>query len=425
MEKLLMLGTTPTSVEFIELAKKQNVYTITTDYLPPEQSAAKLVSDEYWMISTGDLDALEKKCREEGVTGVLSGISEFNIPCMAQLCQRLGLSCWCTPESWNAIQYKHNFKKVCRDNHVPVATDYYLSNPPTEEELKSIRLPVVVKPVDMAANYGLSYCHTIEEVVEGCALARSMSDYEEVIVERMLTGMEYTAYYALAEGEASLLALVPEFSQPGYPGSCYSVMPSSTNRLQYYIDNVQPHIKNMLKAAGCREGICWIQLFLDQDGQFYAIEMGYRLSGDMFTVPLKAATGFDSMQWLLETALGKKHTAADLPESMTKVSEKCACSYILWSKEEGTVREIRGVEEIMAIPGTAVRYVAKEGKGYGQYRYMLVFTFSAENHKDMIEMIRKINQTVQILNGEGKNAVIYFDDYDAVCRIAEEGLKGL
>ena len=65
MEKLLMLGTSLGSEDIIEYAKSQGIYTIVTDYLPPEKSTAKLISDEYWMINTGELDVLEAKCREE------------------------------------------------------------------------------------------------------------------------------------------------------------------------------------------------------------------------------------------------------------------------------------------------------------------------------------------------------------------------
>lgn len=55
-----MLGTSKASCEMIEYAKSQGIYTIVTDYFEPEKSKAKLIADEYWMISTGDFDALEK-----------------------------------------------------------------------------------------------------------------------------------------------------------------------------------------------------------------------------------------------------------------------------------------------------------------------------------------------------------------------------
>ena len=79
MEKLLMLGTSKGSKELILEAKDRGYYTIVTDYLSPEESRAKCISDEYWMISTGDFDVLEQKCKDENITGIINGISTFNI----------------------------------------------------------------------------------------------------------------------------------------------------------------------------------------------------------------------------------------------------------------------------------------------------------------------------------------------------------
>ena len=130
MRKLLMLGTSYGSILMLEYAKKQGIYTIVTDYLEPEHSPGKLVSDEYWMINTGDLDALEAKCRAEGVSAVVCGISEFNLEMCMALCKRLGLPCYCTPEAWHYSRDKVDYKALATSLGAPLATDYFLSDPP-------------------------------------------------------------------------------------------------------------------------------------------------------------------------------------------------------------------------------------------------------------------------------------------------------
>ena len=124
MEKLLMMGTGLAGKEIVEYAKSQGVFTIVTDYLEPEKSTAKLVSDDYWMINTGDLDELEVKCRAEGITAVICGVSEFNLEMTMALCKRLGLPCYCTPEAWHYSRDKADFKDLCKKIGAPVATDY-------------------------------------------------------------------------------------------------------------------------------------------------------------------------------------------------------------------------------------------------------------------------------------------------------------
>lgn len=422
MDKLLMLGTSSLSVEIVNLAKARGIYTITTDYLEPNASTAKLISDEYWMISTGDIDALEKKCREEGITAILTGVSEFNIEIMMELCSRLDLPCYCTPKSWNTVQRKHNFKRLCRECGVPVPTDYYLSDPPTEKELAGITFPVVVKPVDGGGNKGISFCYNKEELIAGCACARSISSDKTVIVEQMLQGREYTVHYAMVDGEVSLLSMVATFSQPGAPTKCYSLMTSAADKLQCYVNNVEPQVKLMLKAAGCSEGICWVQLFLDKDDQFYAIEMGYRLSGSMINLSFRDVYGFDSLAWLLDIAVGKKHTVMDLPVSLKRNSAQCACAYIIWSNSDGAVDHFTGIGKITQLPNVYVRKIAKEGNYFRQHQYLLVIVFVADDYSHMKKMIEQINDAVKVIDQNGNNAAIYFDDFDTVRAITEAGL---
>lgn len=69
MKNLLMLGTAKGSKEILLEAKNRGYYTIVTDYLEPKESRGKLLSDEYWMISTSDFDTLEKSVKRKILMG--------------------------------------------------------------------------------------------------------------------------------------------------------------------------------------------------------------------------------------------------------------------------------------------------------------------------------------------------------------------
>ena len=75
--KLLFLGCSVGTEEALEYAKETGIYTILTDYNPPEISTLKKVADEYWMTDVADVDELEEKCRQENVTGIFAATSEF------------------------------------------------------------------------------------------------------------------------------------------------------------------------------------------------------------------------------------------------------------------------------------------------------------------------------------------------------------
>ena len=156
MNKVLLLGTSLASIEIVQTAKEMGCYIIVTDNLDPEHSEAKKAADEYWMISTDNLDLLEKKCREERVNAVFAGVSEFNLDRVKELTGRLGLPCYIEAVTWKYARDKSAFKKKCREIGIPVVEEYSVSDPPLPEELAVIEYPVVVKPVDGTGNKGLS-----------------------------------------------------------------------------------------------------------------------------------------------------------------------------------------------------------------------------------------------------------------------------
>lgn len=413
MKKILMLGTAKGSKEILLEAKKRGYYTIVTDYLNPQESRAKLVSDEYWMISTSDFDKIEKKCKERNINGICNGISTFNISATMELTKRLQMPCYCTPESWHYTIDKRDFKDACIKNGVPVAKDYYVSKNPTKEELEKIIYPVVVKAIDQSANRGMSYCFAPDEVSKAIIKARSVSKSETIVIERMLKGHEYTAWYALADGKASLINFAKMYHKEGYPSNCYSVTTTYTDNLDLYLKEVDKKIKDVFADIGCKEGIVWIEMMLDEDGHFYVIEMGYRMSGDMMALVHKNVCGFNSYSWLLDIAVGIKHSENDLPKSEDKLPDRLGCSYILWSKEAGTITKLVGFDTLKENYNINVESTLKVGSKVEKHQYLAVITFDTSDYFELCKAIDFINSNVEIWNEE-ENIVVYYDDLESL-----------
>lgn len=424
MRKLLMMGTSYATCEMIRYAKSIGVYTIVTDYLPPEESVGKLISDEYWMINTKDVDVLEKKCREEGITGVSCGISEFNLEMTMELCKRLGLKAYCTPEAWHFSRDKDDFKRLCRELNAPIAKDYFLTDALTNEELDAVQLPVVVKPVDLSGNRGISYCYTRQELIDAYHYARSVSKSDKIIVERMLHGEEWYSTYAIANGEISLLALNAMYAQPGEPKNCYTITTTASRYVDKYIEEINPKIEQLLKKVGCTDGIAWVQVMLDEDGHFYIIEMGYRMDGEMMFIPYREVCNFDTIRWLVETALGIEHTKEDLPVSQSKAFTACATGMELWTNKGGIITKVEGFEEMAKVPGVFVETLKQVGNQAPKYRPVGVITFATKDCEEMIRLIQMVNETVHVYNEHGEDMIIKYTDFDYLREVYELGLNG-
>lgn len=423
-QKLLMLGTSLLSKEMVEYAKSQGVYTIVTDYLEPEKSRAKLVSDEYWMINVAEVDLLEQKCREEGITAVICGISEFCLEVCMELCKRLSLPTYCTPEAWHFSRDKDDFKKLCTEVGAPIAKDYYLTDALTEEELNSVEFPVVVKPVDMSGNRGISYCYNKEELIEAYKYARSVSKSDKIIIEKMLKGKEWYSNYAIVDGEIRLLTLNGMYAEPGHLKNLYSITTTVSDNVERFCKEINPKIEEVLKKVGCKQGLAWVQVMLDEDDHFYIIEMGYRLPGDMTFIPYVEMFNLDVTKWLVDYSLGIKKPISEMPNSQTAAYKQCGCCYSLWTHKEGVIAEINGIEEILSHKGFGYFSLNQVGSHMALHRPVGVVTFTSEDIEEMFEKIKLVNETVTIMDTEGENIYIRYTDFDYLRKIYQDGLEG-
>jgi ATP-grasp domain protein len=421
--KILFLGSTKGTKQMIRYAQSIGMHTIVTDVNPVESSEPKQVADEYWMVSTGDTDAVEKKCREEGISAIACGVTEFNLYQQMELCKRLGLPSYLTPEAWHYSVDKADFKALCRKVGAPVPKDFFVSEDPTDEEIDAIEFPVMVKPVDRAGNTGISYCYKKEDFRKAVEIAKASSRNPKMVIEHMIHGEEWFASYMLADGVPSLIALNAMYSQPGEPKNCYTVTTTVSDHINQFLTEINPKIEEVLKEVGCREGYAWVQVMRDTDEKFYIIEMGYRLDGDMIYIPYKETCGFDAVKFLVDYACGVKHTPKDLPKPQSGAYTKCGVAIMLWTNNEGEIKNIEGVEEIAKKPGVEIDGMAKVGDKVSKYHSIGNILFTSENEEEMCRMIQKLNDTIKITNEKDENLIIRFDDFDMLRRVYKAGIE--
>lgn len=420
MNKILLLGTSLASIEIVQTAKEMGCYIIVTDNLDPERSNAKKLADEYWMISTDELDLLEKKCREEKVNAVFAGVSEFNLDRVKELTGRLGLPCYIEDAAWKYARDKSAFKKKCREIGIPVVEEYSVSDPPLPEELAAIEYPVVVKPVDGSGNKGLSLCKNEEELIAGCKKARENSDSANILIERYITGEESWHYYVLAGGVTKYVCGSRVFRQPGYPTFLYLVGTSVFPDFKEYNEQVNEKCVEFLREIGCKRGIAWFQFIKDEKSRFYALEMAQRMSADFSDKVIKKVIGVNVIEWMLDIALGKEHSSDMIPESLEPPYKTSSCVYFHFAERSGRIASMEGYSDLDP-ERFLVSIVAHEGDVVPQYRLMVRIVFNADNPKEMCESIRYINSKTRILDENNQNMYIPFTDYKAVM----DSLSGL
>lgn len=422
-KKLLILGSDFVTAQVVNEAHKYGLYVIASDLM--EQTPTKMLADEAWLISTTDTDALIRKCKEEGVTALMFGASDFNVWNARKVCKQLNLPIYCESDyACRVARDKGEFKRICKAVGAPVATDYFLTDALSEEELNGVVFPVVVKPVDKSGNRGMSYCSNRDELIAGYKSAREISD-KEIIVERRLHGKEYNVHYVLAEGHARLLYFSSTHHEPGEAENLYSFKCTTSLHLKQFIDEVDERAKAVIQRAECKEGIVWFDCIRDDDGHFYLLEMGYRFGGVMTYAPYEQVTGFNTVRWMMECALGVKHTVEDMPPALDSVLTGCAASYNLFSRRDGQIKEIQGLDSVAKIPGVFVDIPKREGSSVRQNACMGLLGIYGSDIEEVCDRLKEVNSLLYTRNDAGENMFIKFDDYDSLREEYYAGIKQL
>lgn len=420
-KNFLVLGSDYGTVEIIKELKKRKFHVIVADFY--SETPAKKIADETWLISTDDIISLAKKCQERKVCAVITGASDFNVANSRKLCKVLDLPIYCSSDNaWKIATNKYEFKKLCKSVGAPIAEDYILTEEFKESDLKKIKFPVVVKPVDKNANRGMSYCDNIKDLKDAYHYARKISNNEHIIVERQLHGPEFAVNYVITNGKAKLLFFSSEHHQPGELANLYSVITVTKRHFYQYKAEVDEKVIEIFKCAGLREGVAWVECILDKDGSFYLLEMGYRFGGEIVNIPYKIISGFDSISWMINSALGIDNSKITIPNYETNF-RKSAASYLLFSDHEGIIGKIEGINEIEKIPGVLVDITKDVGRKVAYHLTMGVIRIATENMDELCNIIKTINKTIVIEDVNGKNMLLRFDNYQELQNEYRDGLE--
>ena len=345
-KKLLILAGAGIHSKVVRAAKEMGIYTIVTDYL--EDSPAKMIADEAWMINIMDVDAIVEKCREVGVDGVLNFcIDPAQWPYL-EICERLGLPCYATREQLKILTDKVEFKKYCVEHNVDVIPEFSI------EDIKAGRAeyPLFIKPSINRGSRGQYVCHNQEDALVSYPKAASESADGKAICEKYMIGKQDlgTAFYVI-DGEPYLVKFGDRFLGKEEDGLNKQVMctrlPAAFS--ETFETNVSDRVKKMIKSMGVQFGPVFLQGFADGNTVRY-YDPARRMPGGDYDLILKKATGFDTVKTLIHFALtGDKTVCYGDPENSYLLGGGTGLLFTI-SARPGKIKRVEGLEKMLTHP---------------------------------------------------------------------------
>ncbi|MGH3734839.1 MAG: ATP-grasp domain-containing protein [Micromonosporaceae bacterium] len=266
------------------------------------------------VVDTLDAEAVLGAARELAETGRIGGLvcfDEARIEATAVVATALGLPT--TPADAIArCRDKHLTRQALATAGVPQARSAAVRSPEEAVEVAArFGYPVVLKPRNLAASFGVRQADSPEEVAvayhkaRGITLPEAPEYYEDgVLVEEYLSGPEISIDSACFDGEVVPLAIAHKES--GFPPAFEEVGHVVDAADPLYRD---PELTEIVTAAhralGFHTGMTHLELKRTAEG-FKVIELNGRLGGDLIPYLGQLASGVDLSLAAAAVACGQR-----------------------------------------------------------------------------------------------------------------------
>lgn len=412
-KKLLILGANAITCEIVNAARALGVYTIVTDYNPIDKAPAKLIADEYWNDSIMDYDVLLPKIKEHRVDGILTGFIDIVLLPYQHLCELSGLPCYATKEVFETTMDKAKFKQLCRDNGVPVIPEYDLAtfDPNTIDEKNK----VIIKPVDNSGSRGVILCTKAESFQECLNHALSFSEKKQVVVEKYMELDSISASYTIQDGAITLSTLNDRYvhrSQDGGAVTCLSLYPSKY--IESYMDKMNDKVCSMYRNLGVRNGLLSIQFFVEGEN-YYAMEMGHRLTGGQHYMISKAENGISPLEQLIHFAVSGKMADFSIAKKDNPRFKNVYCHLYVLGKQAKIAR-FEGLDYLKKMPEllhfSQMKMVGDTiGPDGTSAQKVVGLHLKVKNRDELNRIIREIQKEFHFYDEEGTDLTLELENY--------------
>lgn len=349
-KKVMVVGAGSGQVPIINCCKRHGLFTIVISPYGPYPGID--IADRHIDEDIYNVEELVEIGRTEGIDYVISDQSDFAVPIVAYIAEKLNLP-GNSYKTASTYTFKSKFRKFAADNNIPVPKYCVLDN--NNSDISALRFPLVVKPADSQGSRGISKIDSIDEFDIAVAEARKYSKYDKVVVEEFFRGKEVVCegfvlngiYYNVAFGDRCYFNLKDLF----IPSK--TVFPSNIDtRIKNKIIANEQKIASLLKPSF---GIVHSEYLVNGDGEYIVIESALRGGGVYIAshlIPL--TTGVDLTEALFEAMTGNTENCTE----RLNVNQDKAAEYLCFYLKEGIVTSLPDLKEFNKMPNV---YLAELG----------------------------------------------------------------
>lgn len=330
-KKLLIAGGGYADIPLILSARKLGYYVITSGNRPEE--LGHQYSDEYRKADYFDSVAILDLAAHLNVSAICPCCNDFSALSAAYAAEKLGLPGHDPYEVAQIIHYKDLYRKFAFENGI--ATPKALGFTNKQDALagiKSLALPIIIKPVDLTGGKGMSTIREMAEADAALEKAFAISRMKRVVAEEFIAGSRHGFSAFLVDGKT-----VFHFSDnEHYFLNPYMVSAASTPGLvpEAVKKRLCDESEKIASLLSLKTGIFHIQYILKGEDPVI-IEICRRAPGDLYVRLVEMATAVDYPSWIVRSFAGMDCSALNHAEPKGFFTRHC-----VMSARGGRVRDV-------------------------------------------------------------------------------------
>jgi len=300
-KKLVVIGANDFQNQLILKAKKRGFETHVFAW--KEGAVGEKTADFFYPISITEKDAILEECKKINPDGIVSIASDLAAITVNYVAEKLGLT-GNGMESAMLATNKYLMRKAFEKNGDPSPRNYR-SDELTDEVLKELKFPLIVKPVDRSGSRAITKVEQIENLHSAIASAEEVSFEKKAMIEEYVRGQEYSVEYISYKGKHTFLALTQKFTT-GAPHFIETGHIQPADVEEKILMNVKHIVEHALDTLNIKNGASHSEIKIDEQGNIVIIEIGGRMGGDCIGSDLvQLSTGYDFVNMVIDVACGE------------------------------------------------------------------------------------------------------------------------
>lgn len=397
MKALVLAGGYP-QIALIQELSHRGIYVLLADYY--ENPVAKPFADEFFRVSTLDVEAITDLARRESVDFLITACTDQALLTVAKVSEELGLPCYIDYQTALNVTNKSYMKEVFSKNGISTA-HYAVSGEYDEARFSDFRFPCIVKPVDCNSSKGVKKVFDRAQLAAAFAEAVELSRTKTAIVEEFICGEEITVDVQVEDGCAHVLSMaysdkIPDADKFVIYRTRFPVRETAAVKAQ-----IARTAQQIADAFGLKNSLMLIQMISDGD-RVYVLEFSARTGGGVKYQLIRRVSGFDVISAVVDLTLQKHvHVEVAPPENRYITNTFLYC-------KPGVFDRLEGFEELKR-QGVLSEYFLFKWQGAEMKNAtssgdrIAGFTVQADTVEELREKYDTVRARIRVLTPEGED----------------------